>query len=377
MDAVIAPVLDENGKPKKYIGVRYDITAAELERHNSRGVLAAIDGTFAYIEYDVKGHVLVINDQFTKLLGHELADVVGKQHRIFVDTAYAGSPAYAQYWRDLNNGIPKAGVAHRVTKDGREIWIQSNCTPVKDEQGRILKFITLFTDVTAAQLQTADFQGQIAAIGRAQAVIEFNLDGTVITANDNFLNALGYKLAEIKGRHHSLFVDPAYHATAEYQQFWRNLNDGKFQTAEFKRIGKGGKEVWLQATYNPMFDIDGRVHRVIKFATDISARKMAERKLVTTIQTVSNNAQTLSSSSKELTAVSQQMSANSEETAAQANMVASASEQVTRNVSTVATAAEEMSASAKEIAKNASEAQGGRAGGEGRRGDEQHRWQTG
>ena len=478
VDAVIAPVLDENGKPKKYIGVRYDITAVELERQNMRGVLGAIDSAYAYIEFDLAGHVLNANDLFLKTMGYQLTEIKGKHHRLFVDPAYANTPAYAQFWSDLNNGINKTEVFKRITKEGREVWLQAVYAPVKDDMGRVVKVIKIATDVTAEKLKNADFQGQIAAVGKAQAVIEFNLDGTVITANDNFLNALGYTLAEIKGQHHSLFVDPAFRASAEYKQFWRDLNDGKyqaaeykrigkggkevwiqasynpimdlngkpfkvvkfatdisaakvdsinnqrqiaesnrtqavieftnegiclsandnfcgamgyrleevkgkhhstfveqayresadykqfwrdlndgkFQTAEFKRIGKGGKEVWLQATYNPMFDINGRVNRVVKFATDISARKVAEAKLVTTIQTVSDNAQALSSSSEELTAVSQQMSANSEETATQANVVASASEQVTRNVSTVATAAEEMSASAKEIAKNASDA---------------------
>ena len=478
VDAVIAPVLDENGKPKKYIGVRYDITAVELERQNMRGMLAAIDSSYGYIEFNLDGTVLAANNIFLKLLGYQLNEITGKHHRIFVDPTYASSPAYTQFWSDLNAGINRADVFKRITKDGREVWIQAVYAPVKDDQGRVVKVIKIATDVTATKMQSADFHGQINAIGKAQAVIEFNLDGTVITANDNFLNALGYTLAEIKGQHHSLFVDPAFRASAEYKQFWRDLNDGKyqaaeykrigkggkevwiqasynpildlngkplkvvkfatdisaakvaninsarqideinrtqavieftnegiclsandnfctamgyrleeikgkhhstfveaayrdssdykqfwrdlndgkFQTAEFKRIGRGGKEVWLQATYNPLFDINGRVHRVVKFAVDITARKVAEANLNTTIKTVADNAQALSSASEELTAVSQQMSSNSEETATQANVVAAASEQVSRNVATVAASAEEMSASVREIAKNANDA---------------------
>ena len=478
VDAVIAPVLDAHGKPEKYIGVRYDITNVEVERQNMRGVLEALHSNYAYIEYDVQGHILVINDLFSKILGYQMEEVVGQHHRIFVDPAYANSPAYARYWTDLASGIPKADVVKRMTKAGREIWIQSVCTPVKDDMGRIVKVITLFTEVTAAKLQAADFQGQIAAIGKAQAVIEFQLDGTVMTANDRFLEAMGYTLDEIKGRHHSLFVEPAYRESREYQEFWRklncgeyqaaeykrigkggkevwiqasynpildlngkpfkvvkfatdisqakvaslnnqrqiaesnrtqavvefthegicltandnfcrtmgyelaeikgrhhrtfvdpayrdsreyqqfwsDLNAGQFQTAEFKRLGKGGREVWLQATYNPQLDINGRVHRVVKFATDITARKVAESNLRTTIQTVTENAQALTSASEELSAVSQQMSSNSEETAAQANVVAAASEQVSKNVATVAASAEEMSASIREIAKHANDA---------------------
>ena len=478
VDAVIAPVMGKDGKPVKYIGVRYDITDMELERQNMRGVLAAIDSAYGYIEFDTQGNVLKANDQLLRILGYQREEFVGKNQRMLVDASTANSQAYAQFWQDLNNGNIKADIYKRTTKAGREVWLQAIYSPVKDDMGRVVKIAEIATDVTAARLQQADYQGQLAAINKAQAVIEFNLDGTVITANDNFLqalgytldeikgqhhgifvdpvyragaeykqfwrdlndgkfqaaeykrigkggkevwiqasynpifdlngkpfkvvkfatdissakvaslnnqrqieesnrtqavieftnegvclsanenfcNALGYRVEEIKGKHHSTFIEPAYRESAEYRQFWRDLNDGKFQTAEYKRIGKGGKEVWLQATYNPQFDINGNVNRVVKFATDITARKVAEAKLVTTLRTVSENAQALSASSEELTAVSQQMSANSEETSTQANVVASASEQVTKNVATVATAAEEMSASVKEIAKNASDA---------------------
>jgi len=356
VDAVIAPVIGDNGKPRKYIGIRYDITAAELERQNMRGILAAIDSTYAFIEFSTKGDVLSANEHFLKTLGYQLGEITGRHHRMFVDPAFANTPAYTQFWSDLNNGQNKADVFKRITKDGREIWIQAVYAPVKDEMGRVTKVIKIATDVTESKVTSMNSQRQIDEINRAQAVIEFTNEGVCLTANDNFCNAIGYRLDEIKGKHHSLFVEQAYRDSSDYKQFWRDLNDGKFQTAEFKRIGRGGKEVWLQATYNPMFDVNGRVNRVVKFATDITTRKVAESNLKTTIKTVSDNAQALSSASEELTAVSQQMSSNSEETAAQANVVAAASEQVSKNVATVAASAEEMSASVREIAKNANDA---------------------
>jgi len=356
VDAVIAPVIGENGKPRKYIGIRYDITAAELERQNMRGILSAIDSTYAFIEFNTKGEVLVANDHFLKALGYQLNETTGRHHRMFVDPAFASTAAYAQFWTDLNNGQSKADVFKRITKAGREIWIQAVYAPVKDEMGRVTKIIKIATDVTESKVTSMNSQRQIDEINRSQAVIEFTNEGICLTANENFCSAIGYRLEEIKGKHHSFFVEPSYRDSSEYKQFWRDLNDGKFQTAEFKRVGRGGKEVWLQATYNPMFDVNGRVHRVVKFASDITARKVAEGNLKTTIQTVSDNAQALSSASEELTAVSQQMSSNSEETAAQANVVAAASEQVSKNVATVAASAEEMSASVREIAKNANDA---------------------
>jgi methyl-accepting chemotaxis protein len=210
-------------------------------------------------------------------------------------------------------------------------------------------------DTDQAALLT-DLSGQIAAISKAQAVIEFNLDGTVITANDNFLTVLGYRLDEIKGKHHSLFVEPAYGNSPAYKQFWADLNAGKFQAAEYKRIGKGGKEVYIQASYNPIFDLNNRPYKVVKYATDVTAAVKQREELKNLLQKVASNSTAMSASAEELTAVSTQMTANAEETSAQAGVVSAASEQVSKNVQTVATAAEEMASSIKEIAKNASEA---------------------
>jgi len=356
VDAVIAPVLGDNGKPKKYIGVRYDITAAELERQNMKGVLGAIDNAYAYIEFNTKGHVLSANANFLKTLGYQLNEITGKHHSMFVDPAYVSTADYTQLWADLNNGISKSDVFKHITKDRREIYIQAVYAPVKDEMGRVNKVVKIFTDVTDQKIAQQNNDRQIGEINRTQGVIEFTNEGTVLTANNNFLSLLGYSMDEVKGQHHSKFVEPSFRDSPEYKMFWRDLNDGKFQTAEYKRLGKAGKEVWLQATYNPVFNVAGKVHKVVKFATDITARKQGEAALKITLESVSQNAQSLASASEELSTVAQQMSSNSEETAAQSNVVASASEQVSKNVATVATSAEEMSASVKEIAKNANDA---------------------
>ena len=356
VDAVIAPVMGENGKPRKYIGVRYDITAAELERQNAKGILDAINSSYAFIEFEPNGTVLTANQNFLSALGYRLEEITGKHHRTFVAADYAASQEYRNFWQDLNNGISKVDTFRRITKEGKDIYIQAVYAPVKDEMGRIIKVVKIATDVTAAKVESMNNERQLAEANRNQAVIEFDASGTILDANENFLNCLGYRLDEIKGKHHRMFVDPAFVASAEYTRFWTDLNAGKFQTAEYMRLGKGGKEVWIQATYNPRFDATGKVSKVIKFASDITARKVAEASLKRTLDTVSQNAQSLGSASEELSAVAQQMSSNSEETAAQSNVVASASEQVSKNVATVATSAEEMSASVREIAKNANDA---------------------
>jgi methyl-accepting chemotaxis protein len=302
------------------------------------------------------GTVITANENFLSALGYTLSEIKGQHHSMFVDPVYRASAEYKQFWRDLNEGKFQAAEYKRIGKGGKEVWIQASYNPILDLNGKPFKVVKFATDISNAKVASINSQRQIEEINRTQAVIEFTNEGICLIANDNFCNAMGYRLEEIKGKHHSTFVEPAYRDSADYKQFWRDLNDGKFQTAEFKRIGRGGKEVWIQATYNPMFDINGRVNRVVKFATDITGRKTAEANLKTTIKTVSDNAQALSSASEELTAVSQQMSSNSEETATQSNVVAAASEQVSKNVATVAASAEEMSASIKEIAKNANDA---------------------
>ncbi len=278
VDAVIAPVLGDNGKPMKYIGVRYDITEAELERQNSKGIaagiLTAIDTSYAYIEFDPAGQVLKANGNFCKLLGYAEAEIVGKHHRLFVEPSFANSHGYREFWDALNAGQTHVDVFKRITKTGQDVWIQATYAPVKDDMGRVVKVIKIATDVTESKLNTADWRGQVDAIGKSQAVIEFSMDGKVLTANENFLNAMGYALAEIQGQHHSLFVDPAYRASTDYRLFWDKLGRGEYDAGQYKRLGKGGREVWIQAAYNPIFDLNGKPFKVVKYATDITAERL-------------------------------------------------------------------------------------------------------
>ncbi len=356
VDAVVAPVLGPNGKPQRYISIRFEITAAEIERQNARGLVNAIDSAYGFIEFDTKGNVLGANDNLLRLLGYRLEEAKGQHHRIFVDSAYANLPAYGQFWADLNAGQSKADVFRRITKDGREVWIQAVYAPVKDEMGRVTKVVKIATDITAAKVEAINNERQLAEANRNQAVIEFDAQGTILNANENFLRCMGYRLEEIKGQHHRMFMEPAYAGSSAYGQFWSDLRDGKFQTSEYKRVGKGGKEVWIQATYNPRFDASGKVTKVLKCATDITARKVAEEALAATVKQVANNAQSVASAAEELSATAQQLSSNSEETTAQSGVAAAAAEQISKNVGTVATSAEEMNASVREIAKNASQA---------------------
>ena len=180
--------------------------------------------------------------------------------------------------------MPQADVFRRIRKDGRDIWIQAVYAPVADEAGRVTKVVKIATDITADRLRAADHAGQIAAIGKSQAVIEFSIDGRVLAANGNFLQTLGYHEADIVGQHHSLFVEPAYRDSAEYRLFWEKLGRGEFDSGRYKRLGKGGREVWIQATYNPILDLQGRPVKVVKYATDVTAQVQAARMLEEAVQ---------------------------------------------------------------------------------------------
>ena len=251
-------------------GVKTNSLLSDNDLLDLQGKIDAINKVQAVIEFDLDGNILTANENFLNAMGYRLDEIAGKHHSLFVDATYAESHEYKQFWTDLKNGAFQAAQFKRIAKGGREIWIQASYNPVLDEDGIPFKIVKFATDVTESKLRSADAQGQIEAIGKAQAVIEFNLDGTIITANENFLKTIGYDLNEIQGQHHSMFVEPEYKESIEYKQFWQNLNQGKHDSGRYKRIGKGGKEIWIEASYNPILDLNGNPYKVIKFATDIT-----------------------------------------------------------------------------------------------------------
>ncbi|MDX2205516.1 MAG: methyl-accepting chemotaxis protein [Hyphomicrobiaceae bacterium] len=242
---------------------------------SAQSTLAAIGKALAIIEFDATGNIRWANENFCRALGYDLNEIKGRHHSMFCEPAYAQSPEYKAFWAKLGRGEYDAQEYKRIGKGGKEIWIQASYNPVVGKGGKVSRVVKIATDITQAKLKSAEDAGKIAAIGRSQAMIEFQPDGTIIEANENFLNALGYRLEEIKGRHHQMFVEPSYGNSGEYARFWERLRGGEFVADEFKRIGKGGKEIWIQASYNPIFDMNGRVSKVVKFATDVTARVRA------------------------------------------------------------------------------------------------------
>lgn len=318
--------------------------------------LAAISNGQAVIEFKMDGSILSANDNFLKTLGYSFDEIKGRHHSMFVEPGYANSAEYRDFWTRLNRGENMPGEYRRVAKNGKLVIIQASYNPIADASGKLIKVVKFAMDVTEAALKNADYAAKLASISKAQAVIEFEMDGTITTANDNFLHTLGYSLDEVKGRHHSLFVEDSYRNTAEYREFWARLNRGENLPGEYKRVGKGGKTIWIQASYNPIPDMTGKLVKVVKYATEITAAVNARQEMVRILDAIKNNSSTVASSAEELMAVSTQMASNAEETSAQANVVSAASEQVSKNVQTVATGVEEMNSSIREIAKNATDA---------------------
>lgn len=272
------PIVDKQGRPFKVVKFATDVTRAKARNLDAAGKLAAINRTQAVIEFELDGTIVTANENFLGALGYSLADIRGQHHRMFVAPDERDGSAYREFWSRLTRGEYQSGEYKRIGNGGREVWILASYNPILDDQGKPIKVVKFATDITEQRLKAADFAGQISAIGKSEAVIEFNMDGTVITANENFLNALGYSLHEIQGRHHSIFVAPADSGSEDYRAFWKSLRDGCYQAGEYLRLGKGGREVWIQASYNPILDLNGKAFKVVKYASDVTAQVIARRK---------------------------------------------------------------------------------------------------
>ncbi|MFT7412872.1 MAG: methyl-accepting chemotaxis protein [Paraglaciecola sp.] len=268
------PIMDLNGKPFKVVKYATDVTQQKLRNADYSGQINAIDKAQAVIEFNMDGTIIRANDNFLNTVGYTAQEVNGKHHSMFVEPSYKISDEYRQFWEKLNRGEYESAEYKRLGKGGKEVWIQASYNPIMDLNGKPFKVVKYATDVTQQKLRNADYSGQINAIGKSQAVIELNMDGTIIQANDNFLNTVGYTAQELTGQHHSMFVEPAYKISDEYRQFWEKLNRGEYESAEYKRLGKGGKEIWIQASYNPIMDLNGKPFKVVKYATEVTEQKL-------------------------------------------------------------------------------------------------------
>jgi len=330
--------------------------ATETVETNAQELQNQINGfsaSQAMIEFETDGTIVSANDNFCNALGYPLEEIQNKHHSMFVDKAYAASPEYRQFWDDLRAGRFQAGEFCRITKNGDNLWILASYNPIMDENGKVYKVIKLASDINeqklaslAAEAKSAEYTNQINGFSASQAMIEFETDGTIVSANDNFCNALGYRLEEIQNKHHSMFVDKSYAASSEYRQMWDDLRAGRFQAGEFCRITKNGDDLWILASYNPIMDENGKVYKVIKLASDITEKKLAsldmererteaelrdrEQKaaLEELLSNVASSADQIDQGSKQIAASSQSLSEGASEQAASLEEISSSLEEI-------------------------------------------------
>ena len=263
-----------------------NIPSVPQEAARTAALLAALEPVQAVIEFDLEGRVLRANQLFLELMGYSANEVLGQHHRMFCPPDVTASDAYRALWEGLRAGQVREDVFLRVTKAGRPVWLQASYNPILDVTGKPYKVVKFAVDITHDMTSAAETKGKIDAISLSQTVIEFDMEGNVQTANPNFLRTMGYTLAEIRGKHHSMFCEPGLVQSQAYRDFWADLGEGKFQSARYRRIGKHGAEVWIQATYNPILDVDGRPYKVVKYAIDITAQVQRERAVAQKVQDI-------------------------------------------------------------------------------------------
>lgn len=282
-----------SGTLDRFMLIGLDVTRERKNQQEAVGQLGAISRSQAVIEFDLQGRVLEANANFLQLMGYSLDDIKGRHHRLFVEPAVSAAPEYQAFWERLARGEFVSGQFKRLGRGGREVWIQASYNPILDLMGRPVKVAKFASDITEQKLRSADYKAKVEAIDKGQAVIEFDLDGKVLWANRNFLATMGYTLREIEGQHHSIFCTPEYVQSTEYRDFWLRLNEGQYIAGRFGRVAKFNREVWIQASYNPILDLNGKVVKVVKYAHDVTKEVTLQRLIHTRAKEISNSVEGL------------------------------------------------------------------------------------
>lgn len=310
------PLSRNGGRADHVLAFIHDISAELRAQQDFSGKITAIERVQAVIEFDLQGYVLRANDNFLRAFSYQEHELLGQHHRLFCTAEDARADSYRQFWDNLARGYCQSGEFRRLDRHGREVWIQASYNPIFDADGHPLKVVKFATDITAAKRLSSETAGKIDAIARSQGVIEFDMQGNILTANGNFLRAVGYTLDEVVGQHHSMFCEQQLVQSEDYRHFWADLGEGKFKSARFHRLGKHGAAIWLQATYNPVLDTDGRVVKVVKFATDITQQVKREQAICSRVAGMGDVMQELAGAIDSIG-----------KSAAQANLIAQQTEQ--------------------------------------------------
>ncbi len=286
--ATYSPVKDESGKPVKVIIFSVDITEDKKRNTNYEGQIKAIRNAQSVIEMDIQGIISNVNAIFCKKTGYTKEEIIGKHHSVLLTEKDKSSQDYKNFWSQLSRGETVAGEFKRIGKNGNEIWLSANYNPILDLNGKPFKVVKYGNEITQAKKISADNDGQLLSINRAFGSIEFTLEGIITKVNHNFASLTGYTESELIGKHHSTFISSAYKQSAEYAQFWQKLKSGEFDSHIYQRFGKNGQEIWLNASYNPIMDENGKPYKVVKFAVDVTAQKLAETTLQHAVEETKN-----------------------------------------------------------------------------------------
>ncbi|WP_416369951.1 PAS domain S-box protein [Tritonibacter mobilis] len=332
IQATYNPIFDGNGDVFKVVKFAVDITDQMKLRETAKTLsLVANETDNSVLIADADGRIEYVNPGFTKLTGHEYKDVIGKKPGELLQGRHTDPETRKRIRENINAQKPFYDEILNYTKDGEAYWISLAINPVFDEAGKLQKFVSIQTNITDVKLQQQDFNCKLEAISNASAVIEFTPDGNVIDANENFCATTGYSLEEIKGRHHRMFCERDYAASPEYTAFWERLRSGISDTGKYQRFGKGEKEIWLSASYSPIFDQENNVVKVVKFANDITTAVELER---------------------EVSRIASEFVTRSEDISGQANKVAEGAQSLGCTTEEISASIEELSASIDSIAQN-------------------------
>ncbi|RUO73318.1 PAS domain-containing methyl-accepting chemotaxis protein [Idiomarina ramblicola] len=253
------------GSKKKY---QFAQNRKELDEYEQ--LVNAIDSNIARIDFTPQGYILNANHLFLDAMGYRLDQIVSKHHKIFCESSYATSAEYQNFWKELSQGKSHHGRFKRLCSDGTAIWLEASYFPIKNSEGDVEYITKIAKDVTREASQLEHQVAVSAAIDKSMAIIEFSPAGDILRANNNFLVTIGYGADEIEGRHHSLFCEQKFYD--QNPNFWKELSNGEFKAGQFKRLSKNGEPIWLEASYNPIFDENGQVTKIIKFASDVTER---------------------------------------------------------------------------------------------------------
>ena len=309
----------------------------------------AINQHYAVIAFKPDGTIIKANDNFLNTMGYKQNEITGKHHSIFCDNLLVSSKKYSKFWTDLNKGIEQISEFPRIKKDGTTVFLQASYTPII-ENNKVVEVIKFAQDITSKKLENLNYIGQIEAINKSNAVIEFDMNGTILSANDNFLKTLGYSLNEIIGKHHSIFCTSEYKNSNEYKDFWKKLNSGSFDSGEYLRIGKNDSQVWIQAVYSPILDFNKKPFKVIKYATDITDKKR-------TMFEIEEDIQKLSLSLNQLSSASNNMLEDAKFSKEESNNVTVSTQNLNQNVKELVNKIDSMQSSITNIASRTSQSE--------------------